>query len=108
MSRTENYRVGKTIRTREMWDTQDIANYLHITFEKANKIHEIANKVCNITGYGDIQKEDFLECLEAVEAHKESIRLQNEANAATIVYASKNHSQNWVIALLAQVSALLK
>lgn len=108
MSKFENYRVGLECRQREMWDDNDIAEYLGISPEKAAKLHYLANQVYKVPGYGDIEKNVFLEFMEAVESQKESRRLQDEANAATIVYAQKGYSQNWITALIAHAISILK
>lgn len=108
MSRIENYRVGNECRQREMWDSSDIAEHCGITWEKADKLHMIANKACGVVGYGDIPKECFLEFIDEVEAAKERMRLQNEANAATIISASSNFRLSLGSQLIGQALSLLK
>ena len=108
MSRIEYYRVGHECRQREMWDTDDIAEHLGISVEKADKLHMIANKAKGVTGYGDINKNDFIEFLDELDAFKESQRLQDEANAATIISASKNFNLSLGSQLICQALSLLK
>lgn len=108
MSRIENYRVGRQCRQREMWNDDDIAEYLGISTKKATVLHDLANKSYNVPGYGDIDKDCFIEFMESVETQKESQRLQDEANAANIVYAQKGYSQNWITSLIAQAISILK
>lgn len=108
MSRIENYRIGRECRQREMWNDADIAEYLGISSEKATVLHDLANKAYNVTGYGDINKDCFIEFMKSVEAQRESQRLQDEANAATILYAQKGYSQNWITSLIAQAISLLR
>ena len=108
MSRIENYRVGNECHQREMWDSSDIAEHCGIPFDKAYKLHMIANNACGVVGYGDIRKEDFLEFLDEVEAAKERVRLQDEANAATIISASSNFKLGLGSQLIGQALSLLK
>ncbi len=108
MSRIENYRVGNECYQREMWDSSDIAEHCGITYEKADKLHMIANKACGVVGYGDIRKEDFLEFIDEVEAAEERMRLQDEANAATIISASSNFRLSLGSQLIVQALSLLK
>lgn len=108
MSRIENYRVGNECCQREVWDSSDIAEHCCIPFDKADKLHMIANKACGVVGYGDIRKEDFLEFLDEVEAAKERKMLQSEANAATIISASSNFRISLGSQLIGQALSLLK
>ena len=108
MSRIEYYRVGMECRQREMWDSSDIVEYLGISPKKAARLHDLANQAYKVQGYGEIEKEDFIEFIKAVESQKESQRLQDEANAATIVYAQKGYSQNWITSLIAQAISILE
>lgn len=108
MSRIEYYRAGGKCRQREMWDRDDIAEHLGISKEKADQLHMIANKAKGVDGYGDINKDDFIEFLEELEALKESQRLQDEANAATIISASKNFNLSLGSQLIYQALSLLK
>lgn len=108
MSRIEKYRIGCECRQREMWNDDDIARYLGISPDKAAKLHDLANKAYKVRGYGDIDKDCFIEFMESVKAQKESLRLQDEANAATIVYSRKGYSQTWITSLFAQAISILK
>lgn len=108
MSRIEFYRVGNERHQREMWDKHDIAEYCGISIEKAYKLHMLANKVCGVNGYDDINKEDFLDFIEAVEKMKESKRLQDEANASMIISAGKNFNLSLGSQLIYQALSLLK
>lgn len=108
MSRIEYYRIGNNRCQREMWNKSDIAEYCRISIEKADKLHMLANKECGIVGYGDINKEDFLEFLDSVETLRESQRLQDEANASTILSAGKNFNLSLGSQLLYQALSLLK
>lgn len=92
----------------ELWSTKDIARYCGISYEKADKLHMIANKACNVVGYGDIRKDVFLEFLDEVKAERESRRLQDEANAAQIIYAQRNHNLNWLSNIIQAVGLLAK
>lgn len=108
MSIIESYRVGDEVRQREMWDTHDIAEYCDISFDKADKLHQLANSAFGVKGYGDIKKEDFLEFIEMVEAEKQSRRLADEANAATILYTQKGFNFNRLSFWISQAISLLK
>lgn len=108
MSRIENCRIGNECHQREMWDSYDIAEHCGIPVEKADKLHMIANKAFGVVGYGDIRKEDFLEFLDEIEAAKERIRLQDEANADTIISASSNFRLSLGSQLIGQALSLLK
>ena len=68
----------------------------------------LANKECGVIGYGDINKEDFLDFLESVEALRESQRLHDEANASTILSAGKNFNLSLGSQLIYQALSLLK
>lgn len=107
MSRIVKYRDGTGVHQREMWDKRDIAEYCGISLKKADKLHMIANKVCGVVGYGDIQKEDFIEFYEQVESAKESQRLADEANAASILYTQKNYSFGQFSFFISQAISLL-
>lgn len=107
MSRIEKYRDGTGVHQREMWNKNDIAEYCGISLKKADKLHMIANKACGVVGYGDIEKEDFIEFYEQVEAAKESQRLIDEANAASILFAQKNYFFGQVSFFISQAISLL-
>lgn len=107
MSYIEYSRRGDDVFSREMWDTNDIAEYCNLSFEKADKLHMLANRACDVVGYGDISKEDFLGFLSQVEAAKESQRLQDEANAASVMYAQKSYRLNLTSLWISQAIALL-
>ncbi len=104
MSEIVRYRNGRVI---EYWDDPDIAEYLNIPRHKAARIHDLANKEYGVVGYGPIDKEDFLEFMGNVQAAKESQRLQDEANAAQIVYAQKNYGLNRFSLFVTQAIAFL-
>ncbi len=107
MSRIEKYRNGSGMHQREMWNEEDIAEYCGISLKKAKKLHEIANKACGVIGYGDIEKDDFIEFYKQVESEKESQRLTDEANAASILYAQKNYSFGQISFFISQAISLL-
>lgn len=107
MSRIENYRDGDECRQREMWDTEDIADYCNIDFDSAGSLLVIANKACGLKGYGDIPKEKFLKFYDEVERERESRRLQDEANAATIIFAEKNYKLSFGSTLINQALSFL-
>lgn len=107
MSRIELLRGRDGIIKREMWDTEDIANYCNIDFESAGKLLVIANKACGYKGYGDIHKVDFLRFYDEIERERESRRLQDEANAATILFAEKNYRLNFGSTMINQALSLL-
>ena len=107
MSYIENIRVGDKIISREMWDTDDIAEYCNLDDDDAEELHTLANAECGIVGYGDIPKKKFLRFLDLVHEAEESRRLQDEANAATIVYAQKNYNLSRVSFWVTQAIALL-
>lgn len=108
MSRIEKYRNGNRILAREMWDRYDIAEYCGISEDNALKLLIIANRACGGAGYADIAKDTFVDFMNEVDAKRESSRLQDEANAASIVDAKKNRSQNWITSFIAQAIALIK
>lgn len=107
MSRIEKYRDGSGVHQREMWDDKDIAEYCGISLDKAKRLHDIANKACGVVGYGEITKDDFIEFYEQVESAKESQRLADEANAASILYAQKNYSFGQFSFFVSQAISLL-
>ncbi|MBD5360682.1 MAG: hypothetical protein HDR87_08250 [Bacteroides sp.] len=107
MSYIENLRVGDKIISREMWDTNDIAEYCNLDDDDAEQLHILANSECGIVGYGDIPKTKFLRFLNMVREAEESRQLQDEANAATIVYAQKNYNLSRFSFWVTQAIALL-
>lgn len=107
MSYIENYRDGDVCRQREMWNSEDIAEYCGIRLEKAEMVISVANQACGGVGYADIPKNDFIEFYKEVERNLESLRLQDETNAASIVYAQKNYSLNLRLPLINQALSLL-
>lgn len=107
MSRIEKYRDGTGVNERELWDKDDIAEYCGISLEKADNLHMIANRACGVVGYGDIEKEVFIEFYEQVKDAKESQRLADEANAASILYAQRNYSFSQISFFISQAISLL-
>lgn len=107
MSRIEFSRGRDGVIKREMWDTEDIASYCNIDFDTAGKLLVVANKAFGYKGYGDILKEDFLKFYAEIERKRESRRLQDEANAATILFAEKNYKFNFGSTLINQALSLL-
>ena len=104
MSNIVNFRNGASV---EYWDTNDIADYCNLPFKKADRLHMLANKEYNVKGYGDIEKDDFLEFLAKIEAAKESQRLADESNAANIIYAQKNFRLSQFSLFVSQALSLL-
>lgn len=107
MSYIELSRGRDGIIRREMWNADDIADYCNIDFESAGKLLVIANKACEFVGYGDIPKTDFMKFYDEVERERNSRRLQDEANAASILYAQKNFRFNIGSTLIGQALSLL-
>lgn len=107
MSYIQNLREGDKVISREMWNTDDIARYCNLDYDDARELHDMANRECGVVGYGDIPKKKFLRFLAQVEDAKESQRLQDEANAATIVYAQKNFRLSRISLWVSQAVALL-
>ena len=108
MSSIEYYREDGKLCQREIWDSHDIAEHLGISYEKADRLHMIANKAKGVIGYGDISKDDFIEFLEELDSYDESKRLQDEANAAVIIKAKKNFNLSLGSQLIYQALSLLK
>ncbi len=92
---------------REMWDRDDISEYCNIDIESAGDLLVLANKAFGFVGYGDIPKDKFIQFYEEVELERESRRLQNEANAATIIFAQKNYKLSLGSTLINQALSLL-
>ncbi len=105
MSEIVKFRDGTVI---EYWETADIAEYLDIPKHKAKRLHELANKEYKVVGYGPIDKEDFLEFISKIEEANESQRLQDEANAAQIVYSQKGYSLNRFSFFVTEALSLLR
>ena len=108
MSYIEKYRVGDKICEREMWETSDIADYCHLEDEMADHLHILANKAWGIIGYGDIEKWKFMMFINQIEKSADSQRLQDEANAASILYAQKNFSFSQFSFWVSQAISFLK
>lgn len=107
MSRIELLRGRNGVIKREMWDTDDIAEFCNVEFEKAGKLLVIANKAFGNIGYADIRKDEFLEFYAEVERERKSRRLQDDANAATIEYTKKSYKLNFGSILINQALSLL-
>lgn len=91
-----------------MWDPKDIAEYCGISIDEARDIIVVANNATGGIGYDNIEKEKFMKFWEAVQAEKESRRLQDEANAAQILFSQKNHNQGWISIALQALGLLSK